>query len=525
MSEYQATCRPLSLSKNYLLFSIIFLICFCNTSASELPKHFVTDFGAVADGKTLNTEAIQNAIDAAHKLKGGIVVFTEGKFLSGSLVLKSDVRLLFEKGSVLLGSTHPGHYRRLEIKNALTSPKTDDNSKLALLVAYNANNISITGKGTIDGQGRQLALNIDSLHHTGIVIDPNYGTRPSELMRPKIINFWECKNVIVSGITIKNSSNWVQTYELCENVTVKNIVVKSRAYWNNDGLNITDSKHVKISNCDINSADDGITLKSYYPGRFNDDVRISNCTIRSSASAVKFGTASVGGFKDIVIDSISVFDTFRSAIAIETVDGGFIENVAVSNIYAENTGNAIFVRLGHRSGDTPGTIKGLSFKNIKAQIPFGRPDIDYDLRGPEVCYFHNQFPASIAGIPGSDVKGISLENIEITYPGRASKGMAYIPLWRLDDVPEKIESYPEYTMFGELPSWGFFIRHVKGISLKNVKLNLQDTDFRPAFVFDDVKDLTIEQLSLPDNVIHPVILKEIKNARIDNEARKYVKEL
>lgn len=525
MIEYQPKKPQYPLKRIKVISCAILTIFYSELFATQAPTHFVSHYGAIGDRETLNTEAIQNAINAAHKQSGGTVVFTKGEFLSGSLILKSDVKLLFEKGAVLLGSTDPSHYKRLAIDNAPFSPKTDDNSKLALLLAYNANNISISGEGTIDGQGRALALNIDSLHHTGVVVDPNYGTRPSELMRPKIINFWECNNVNVSGITIRNSANWVQTYELCENVRIENIVVESRAYWNNDGLNITDSKNVRIANCNINSADDGITLKSYYPGRFNDDIRISKCIIRSSASAVKFGTASVGGFKNITIDSIRVFDTFRSAIAIETVDGGFIENIAISNIYAENTGNAIFVRLGHRSGDTPGNVNQISFKNIKAQIPFGRPDIDYDLRGPEVCYFHNQFPSSITGIPGYEVIDISLENVEITYPGRASKGMAYMPLWRLEDVPEKIKDYPEYTMFGELPSWGFYIRHADGISLNNVKLDLENVDFRPAIVFDDVKNLIMEGLILPDNQIQQIILKEAEKVKADENSNKYIKKL
>jgi polygalacturonase len=218
--------------------------------------------------------------------------------------------------------------------------------------------------------------------------------RPSETARPKIINFSECENVTVQGVTIKNSACWVQTYELCNNLVIDQVSVESRAFWNNDGMDITDCRNVRITNCDINSADDGICLKSYYPGYFNDSIYIANCYIRSSASAIKFGTASVGGFKNVVIDNITVKDTYRSAIAIESVDGGFIENVQVSNITAVNTGNAIFVRLGHRAGETPGTVKNISFKNIKVQVPFGRPDEAYDMRGPELPFFHNQFPSA-----------------------------------------------------------------------------------------------------------------------------------
>ena len=121
-------------------------------------------------------------------------------------------------------------------------------------------------------------------------------------------------------------------------------------------------------------------------------------------------------------------------------------------------------------------------------MPFGRPDEAYDLRGPEVDFFHNPFPSSICGIPDNRIENITLENINIQYPGRATKGMAYMPLWRIQDVPEQIDKYPEFTMFGELPSWGFYVRHVDGIHFKNVHLTLADEDFRPPYIFDDVLD-------------------------------------
>ena len=391
---YMRQLRSLKLS-----ILVFFLISIQSSICSVNNKYNIVNYGAINDGCTLNTIAIQKAIDEAYKQNGGIVVFPKGKFLSGSLILKSGVELMFEYGSVLLGSTNPKDYQKLDIENAPISKKTDDNSKLALLLAYNATNISISGNGTIDGQGRELALIIDSLHLKGISVDPHYNTRPSETMRPKIINFMKCENVKISGVTIQNSSCWVQTYELCSNVIIDSVKVMSRAYWNNDGIDITDCNKVRITNCEINSADDGICLKSYYTGYYCDNIYIANCSIRSSASAIKFGTASLGGFKNVVIDNINVKDTYRSAIAIENVDGGFIEDITVSNINAQNTGNAIFIRLGHRSGKNPGTIKNIVLKNFKVQVPFGRSDIDYDMRGPDINYFHNQFPVIISGIP------------------------------------------------------------------------------------------------------------------------------
>lgn len=129
---------------------------------------------------------------------------------------------------------------------------------------------------------------------------------------------------------------------------------------------------MRITRCDINAADDGICLKSYYPGRANDSIYIADCRICSSASAVKFGTASHGGFRRVTIDNIEVYDTYRSAIAIETVDGGGLEDVRVTRVRARNTGNPLFIRLGHRSGEAPGFLRNIYIGQMEVEVPFGR---------------------------------------------------------------------------------------------------------------------------------------------------------
>ena len=126
-----------------------------------------------------------------------------------------------------------------------------------------------------------------------------------------------------------------------------------------------------------------------------------------------------------------------------------------------------------------------------------------------LAFFHNPFPSSISGIPGHDIEDVRLENIEIVCPGRASKGMAYLPLSRLEDVPENEKGYPEFTMFEELPSWGFYVRHVDGIQMKDIKLRLEADDFRPAFVFDRVNRLSLTEINLPaDKRNNQVVLRK-----------------
>ncbi|TKG92904.1 glycoside hydrolase family 28 protein [Puteibacter caeruleilacunae] len=499
------------------IFVIFLLLLWCGdtfATSTNGKTYVATAYGVFGDGLSLNTQAIQVLIDQAAEEGGGTIVFPKGDYLSGSLRMQSNVNIDLKAGATLLGSTNPTHYKQVEMPERPDSPKKDDNSQMAFIIAFNVHNFSIFGEGKIDGQGRALALNIDSLHHAGVTVDPKYNyrrMRPNETARPKLFRFSQCNNVTIKDLHLWNSACWGLSFELCRNLTLDNLKVLNRAYWNNDGMDITDCNNVRITNCDVNSADDGICLKSYYPGYCNDTIYIANCTVRSSASAIKFGTASYGGFKNVTIENIKVYDTFRSAIAIESVDGGIIENIHVSNIEAKNTGNAIFVRLGHRDGEQPGVIKNVSLKNIKVELPFGRPDEAYDMRGPAVNFFHNPIPSSISGLKNAKVEGITLENIEITCPGRASKGMAYVPLNRLNQVPEKEKDYPEFTMFGELPSWGIYLRHAKGITMKNVKLMLENEDYRPAIIFDQVKEINLSDIKLPDQHHKQIIMKETEN--------------
>lgn len=502
-----------------LVLSIfLFSTVYSNQKTADKEEFNILDYGAVADGKTLNTEAIQKSIDDAYNSKNGKVIIPQGKFLSGSIVLKSNVELYLSEGAVLLGTTDPYVYIRI-------------NGSKSLILADEQDNIAISGKGTIDGQGRKLALNIDSLYYAGKLDMKHYNQRrkrPGGFHRPRNIDMVKCSNIVVSGVTIKNAANWVQNYDRCTNLNIDSIVVYSDAYWNNDGIDISDCKNVRITNSYVNSADDGICLKSERPDAFNDNIYIANCRVRSSASAIKFGTASHGGFKNVKIENIKVFDTFRSAIAIESVDGGILENIEINNVSAVNTGNAIFIRLGHRNVDGKvGSLNNVHISNVSVQVPFDRPDKEYDIRGPELEFFHNPFPASITGIKEHYVENVVLENIEIIYPGRGNKGLAILPLNRLDDVPEVKDKYPEFSMFFELPAWALYVRHVKGLTLKNISVKAETPDYRPAFVFDDVKGVDLSGIVVKDDDDEKkqIIFKDVKNSKLDSSIEKYVRKL
>jgi len=308
-----------------------------NISNRDMKEYNISDYGAVGDGKTLNTGAIQQTIDAAASSGGGMVVIPEGIFLSGSISLKTGVTLYLNFNAVLLGSTNPFDY-------------TVDGEMKHFINATDAKNIGISGEGIIDGQGREVAVNIVDLYYAGDWEEPNYNYRRNRSnKRPRLLKLLNCEDILIEDITVKNSATWVLDLEKCNQININNVTIDSDAYWNNDGIDIVDCQHVRITNCNVNSADDGICLKSHHADQVNDNIYIANCTVRSSASAIKFGTRSVGGFKNVKIENIFVYDTYRSAIALESVDGGVLENVEISNIKANNTGNAIFIKLGHRN--------------------------------------------------------------------------------------------------------------------------------------------------------------------------------
>lgn len=469
--------------------------------------HSIIEFGAVPDGRTLNTKAIQAAIDAVYEERGGRVVIPPGRYLTGSIILKTGVELYLETNAQILGSTDPDDYIKL-------------NRWLALILADGQHHLSITGEGEIDGQGRALALHIDSLFYAGKIDSAQYNfveMRPSHYIRPQLIELVNCSHIEISGITLRNAACWVQTYDRCSYLRIDRVRVESDAYWNNDGMDIQDCRNVRITDCFVNSADDGICLKSQSAAHGCDSVFIARCTIRSSASAIKFGTVSHGGFRDVEIRDIEVYDTFRSAIAIECVDGGLLDNILVDHVEARNTGNALFIRLGQRNqkGEA-GRLRNVIIRNMDVEVAFDRPDKAYDLRGPELPFFHNTFPASITGIPGHPVQNVRLENVVIRYPGRGNTGLAHMPLYRLDAVPENSAAYPEFSMFGELPSWGLYVRHVDGLTLKNFRISIDAPDYRPGLVFDDVLHLSIQGLTIEGDD-KPVILHNTEKFKMDRE--------
>jgi len=444
-------------------------------------------FGIESNGTTLNTRSIQKSIDYIHENGGGRLVFYVGRYLTGTIYLKSNVTIHLEEGAILVGSTNPFDYDR-------------NGYWQSLIFAFDQENIGITGKGVIDGQGYKTANNVLSMVHKGVIKDPGglLYDRPREGIRPQNIYFKGCKNVHIQGIILKNPASWNQQYDQCKNVVVEDITVDSKSYWNNDGVDIVDCDSVIVRNCYIDAADDGICLKSHSADFVCQNVYVYNNTIRTSANGIKFGTASNGGFRNIQIINNTVFDTYRSAITFAAVDGGFVENIIVDSLRSIHIGNVIFLRIGERKEGLKGRMENITISNVYAEVPATKPDAGYNYEGPVEDLPRNISPASIVGMPDASIKNVTLKNIEIHYPGGGNPHYARVGLDELDKVPELPAKYPEFSMFKELPAWGFYIRHAEGITFDNVTLIAEKEDYRTAIVLDDVHNARVTGLKVEE---------------------------
>jgi len=464
------------MGKAKLFLSVFLLLVSLHLPAKD---YKASEFGVKPDGITINTCSIQKAIDYINENGGGRLVFEAGNYVTGSIYLKSNVTIQLNYGATLLGSTNPFDY--------------DKNKRIgwmSMIFAVDQENIGITGKGTINGRGFITANNMVSYIHRGIYTDPLKLDRPNETNRPQNIYFRECKNVTITGITLKDPASWNQTYDQCKNLYVDNINVDSKSYWNNDGIDIVDCDSVIIKNSYFDAADDVICFKSHDVNSICQNVVVDNCVGRSSANGLKFGTVSRGGFRNFKITNLTIFDTFRSAITFAAVDGAFIENIVVDGVRSINTGNVIYLRIGDRwsKGKKP-SMKDITISNVYAEVPFTKPDAGYNYEGPVEDLPRNISPASIIGMPQYKIQNVKLKNIEIVYPGAGN------PLYtkrgltpaELDSIPEMAAAYPEFSQFKELPAWAFFIRHAEGIEFENVTFTAMKKDYRPGIVIDDVK--------------------------------------
>ncbi|MBZ5497458.1 MAG: glycoside hydrolase family 28 protein [Acidobacteriia bacterium] len=457
----------------------------------------VRAYGAAGDGKTLDTPAVDKAIDAAVAAGGGTVRFPAGKYLCYTIHLKSNVALYLDQGATILADDPPpeggsGGYDPAE-PNQWDKFQDFGHSHWhnSLIWGEGIENVSILGPGLIDGKGLIR------------------GDSPRAGVGDKAIALKLCRNVILRDFSIFRGGHFGILATGVDNLTIDNLKIDT----NRDGFNVDCCRNVRISNCSINSpTDDGICLKSSYGlgfARATENVTITNCQVSgyeagsfldgsyrrsekgSRTGRIKFGTESNGGFKNITISNC-VFD-YCCGLALETVDGGLLEDVSITNITMRDVVNApIFLRLGSRMRGPEGTPIGALRRVLLSNIVVYNADPRYG--------------SIISGIPGHDIEDVKLRNIRIFCRGGGTREQAAL------EPPENEKSYPEPSMFGQIPAYGFFIRHVKDIEFNDVEVRYLNEDLRPAFILNDVRGADfLHALAMHAQDVPTFVLRNVEN--------------
>lgn len=418
----------------------------------------ITNYGAVGDGNTLNTVAIQAAIDACHAAGGGMVEVPTGNFVTGTLFLKSNVTFHISQGGTVTGSTNIADYPDV---HPLKRTYTDNYSQKSVFYAEGQSNIAVTGEGTFDGNGKSVVFLLNQNN------------------RPLGFRFMSCTNVRYEGLNLRHSAFWMMHNFDIDTLVIKNLNIINQGFGNNDGVDIDGCRHVLVDSCFADCNDDPMVIKTTSLIG-SSDIEIKNCTVATYSRALKIGTETNGPVNNVHIHDCTVqlstngpFGSTTpagSGINLSIVDGGSMENILVENISLSGINTPIFIRLGNRARkytDTAATqpvgfVRNIEIRNISATAA-------------------SNLSSSVTGIPNYPAQNIWLHDIDVSYPGgwsQVSNGFT---------VPENETGKPDADMFGDtLPAAGLYLRHLDSVRLERVCFHPQQADSRPTIVTDDV---------------------------------------
>jgi len=424
------------------------------------PDRVVTPEAFGYDGTGLATRAIQAAIDAAAAQGGGTVRLSQGDYVSGTIDLRSHIRLEIMKGARLLGSLDLKDYPERKARR-LTVQDTNMGMNQSLIFAEGCTDIALSGEGEINGRGTKANF-------------PGEETIHGTPGRPFVIRVIDCERVHVHGLTMKDSPCWMQNYLNCEDVLIEHLTVENQSNFNNDGLDIDGCRRVIVRHNHISAGDDALCFKGASQ-RTGEHILIENNTFFSSCNAIKFGTDSQGNFRNILIRNCligGVSEEMRrvknvnadSAFSWESVDGGVVENILATDIKIVRAWSPFFLRLEKRGrvkpGDAPaylGTIRRIVFEKISGED-----------NGPRGSYF--------LGIPEKRINDIVLHDIDL------KSRVTQKPVLREDQIGEMYGVYPDAHMIddmGDAPAYGLWARHVDNLTLVNYRVTPDGNDPRP----------------------------------------------
>jgi polygalacturonase len=457
-----------------LLSSFLLLVTTVVSYANDVD---ITRYGAIGDSTTLNTVFIQKAIDDCCNTGGGKVIFPKGKYLTGTIVLKDNVTLVLQKNAVILGSTSVEDYTNKDPFKEGTGAEVG----WALIIALDAKNIGIEGEGSIDGQGSKLKAQ-------QVLTD----LRPESQRwgrRPFLLRVVRTNGVSIKGVTLLYSAAWTSHYFQSRNIRIQNVKIISRGVAHNDGIDIDGCQHVLIKNCDINSGDDALCLKTTSSKMACRNIVASDLRLKSNQGAIKMGTESMAPFEDISISNCYIYDTNNGGIKLLTVDGAHLRNILVSDIEMVEVKTPILIRLGSRlsvfrkSEDVQqptGTLENVVIRNVKA-------------KAADSAQLKPASGILITGVPGHYITNLKLQNIDIELAGGGTIQDSRVT------VPEAIDKYPEVKTFGPtIPAYGLWARHINGLQLQNIRFHLKSNDKRPAIICEDGRNIVIEHCSIPE---------------------------
>ncbi len=433
------------------LFFLFLPFLLCNSLQAQ---YNVKTFGAKADGRSLDTRAIQQAIDKAYTAKGGTVEVPAGTYRIGTLILKDNVELHLQHGAVLLGSADYRDY--IAVVQKLHSRTKDLYAKYFMIFAEDASNIAITGSGTIHGNG---------LEHFQEV-------RPQNL-RPYMIRLVSCNNITIRGVRLLEAANWTLHLLGCKDVNIDGVVLENHGEGNRDGLDIDACERVTVANSRFSTTDDAIVMKAT-----NDtlcqDIAISNCLFRNiGGSAIKTGTESNGGFKNITVSNCVIRDiSTHAGIELMTVDGGMMQHVLLNNITMDNVATPFFIRLG---------IRARPYKPGQYITAINEAR---DIQLNNISAVNAKLPSSIIGLHNKKISDITVTNYTVRYQEK-QEALPY------NQVPFQEFDYPAAVMFSGLPAYGLYCRSVENLHLQNLTMYAADEDGRAAIVLDRVSNASL----------------------------------
>jgi polygalacturonase len=464
-------------------------------SPDEKTVFNVRSFGAVGDGKTLDSPAINKAIQAAAQAGGGTVLVPAGTYMSGSIHLTDNINLYLDAGAVILGA--PQNTNAYDPAEPFEGHAYQDAGHTyfhnSLIWGENLTNISITGPGTINGGGLE---------------------RDSKVAPPvtanKAIALKLCRNVRLRDFTIFHGGWFGVLATGCDNLTVDDVTMDT----DRDGIDIDCCRNAIVSDCRINSPnDDGICPKSTFAlGRnvITENLTIVNCQVSGFQEGtlldgtmkpargngrIKFGTESNGGFRNVTVANC----TFRGCkgLALEEVDGGIMENITINNLaMMDVVGYPVYITTGKRDRGpdvtAPSRIRNIFISNVIATGVDRASGIQ------------------ITGLPEQPIEGVRLENIRLIFNGGGTKKDA------ARNPPELGTGYPEPR--GVMPAYGLFARHVRDLELANVSVSFAKDDFRPAIECADVDGLEIDNFKaqLAPGVPAAVLADNVRGITIRN---------